>query len=337
MKHSSPNTAVLSVENLTVNYRGFLALDAVSADIHAGDIIGIIGPNGAGKTTFIKALCGRAPISSGEISVNGRRLKRRQNRQSLIGLVPQDIGLYTHLTARENLLAFAKIMGMKGGRTRKIAAVNALHAVEMQAHAETLISEMSGGMKRRINVAAAVMHGPPILILDEPTAGTDHPARDTVHRLARTIADSGKAVLLITHELEQAEALCDKVLVLARGQKLAFDHPTSLLSRVYEDKREVMVRFSAPPQGAAADALGPFKFQPAELPTIWTTMTTASEVSFVSAFMASIRGRQGLVREISVRRPGLPHLMHDIEKTGRLPTPIPDAAAAQTHKEAGHA
>lgn len=323
---------VLSVENLNVDYRKFRAVDDLSIDINAGEIAGIIGPNGAGKTSFIKALCGRAPVSGGRIFVAGRPLRRGQNRQKLIGLVPQDIGLYAHLSAAENLSAFAKMTGMKGARQRRDAVQSALAAVEMSPHARTNISHMSGGMKRRINVAAAIMHGPPVLILDEPTAGVDLPARDTVHRLARTVAAGGKAVLLITHELEQAEALCDKVLLMARGKKLAFDHPNALLSRVYQDKREVMVRFSSPPTGQTLQALTPFKFQPAELPTIWTAMTNASEVSFVSAFMASLRGGNSLVREISVRRPGLAHLMHYVEKTGALPsaTNQPSSPAQET-------
>ncbi len=325
---------VLSVENLTIDYRKFRALDDLSVDIESGGIVGIIGPNGAGKTSFIKALCGRAPIKKGRIFVAGRPLKRGQNRQTLIGLVPQDIGLYAHLSAAENLNVFAKMTGLRGALSRKDAIENALAAVEMTPHARTKISHMSGGMKRRINVAAAIMHSPPVLILDEPTAGVDHPARDTVHRLARRLAGGGKAVLLITHELEQAEALCDRVLLLARGKMLAFDHPNAVLSRVYQDKREVMVRFSSPPQGQTLEALAPFKFQPAELPTIWTAMTNASEVSFVSAFMASLRGGNSLVREISVRRPGLAHLMHHVEKTGALPTadipPIRAAVEAET-------
>lgn len=314
-------TPVLSTRGLTVNYGNFCALDNLSIDINAGEIVGIIGPNGAGKTSFIKALCGRTHVSSGELLIQSKRLRAGQNRQKLIGLVPQDIGLYAHMTARENLLAFAKIMGMRGGKNRRDCVAAALASVEMDHKSEALVSELSGGMKRRINVAAAIMHSPSVLILDEPTAGVDTPARDTVHRLARELADSGMAVLLVTHELEQAEALCDKLLVLANGKTLAFDHPTTLLSKVYKDAREVMVRFSKPPKGAALESLKPFNFSQAELPTIWTAMTDATEVSFVSAFMASLRSGDTLVREISVRRPGLNHLMHAIEKSGELPTP----------------
>jgi len=214
----------LLVENLTIDYGGFRALDSLSFSASAGDVIGIIGPNGAGKTSFIKAL----------------------------------------LSAKENLEAFAKIMGLSRGKTRRESVQKALDAVDLTHKANTKVSKLSGGMKRRINVAAAIMHDPDVLILDEPTAGADIAARDTVHRLARQIANTGKVVLLVTHELDQAEALCDK---------------------------------------------------------LWLTMTNASEVSFVSAFMASLRGGNDLVREISVRRPGLSHLIKHIEKTGEFPSP----------------
>jgi len=317
---------ILSTRGLTVNYGSFCALDNLSVDIYAGEIVGVIGPNGAGKTSFIKALCGRIDVSDGTLLINSKAVRSSQNRQRLIGLVPQDIGLYPHMSARENLQSFAKIMGMRGRKNRGASVAAALSSVEMDHKSEALISELSGGMKRRINVAAAIMHTPSVLILDEPTAGVDTPARDTVHRLARTLAEGGMAVLLVTHELEQAEALCDKLLVLAGGKTLAFDSPAALLSQVYGDAREVMVRFSKPPQGAALNAMAPFNFLQAELPTIWTAITDESEENIVSTFMQSLGETDIQLREISVRRPGLNHLMHAIEKTGKLPSPLQDAA-----------
>jgi len=154
------------------------------------------------------------------------------------------------------------------------------------------------------------------MIFDEPTAGVDVPARDTVHRLARTLAEKGMAVLLVTHELDQAEALCDKVLILCDGAKLDFDTPPRILSRKFAGMREVMVRYAEPPAQHVLEAMKPFEFRECELPTIWTAMTQASEVSFVSAFMTALRNGNELVREVSVRRPGLTSLMHHIEKTG---------------------
>lgn len=306
-------STVLNVQDLTVDYGSHRALYNLSLEIEAGDLVGVIGPNGAGKTSFIKALCGRVKLH-GKININGVDLQTGSDRRKHIALVPQDIGLYSHLTATENLDVIGRLLGLKN----KSAISNALNAVEMSQHSRLKISDMSGGMKRRINVAAAILTDPSLIIFDEPTAGVDAPARDTVHRLARKLADDGKAVILITHELEQAEAVCDKVLVLCQGKRLAFDAPTSLLEHSFAGQREVMVRYGSVPENDVAVAMKPFAFKQGELPTIWVALTNRDEVSYVSAFMAALKNGDDLIREISVRRPGLTALMHRIEKTGKL-------------------
>jgi len=309
-------TSVLHVEGLAVSYGDFQALKPLSFDVNPKELIGIIGPNGAGKTSLIKTLCGHIN-HEGNIKIDGKEVGKRHSRQKLLGLVPQEIGLYEHMSGYENLHAIAKIMGISRA-SRKAAVDKALQAVDLTEKADVLVRDLSGGMKRRINVAAAIMHGPKLIIFDEPTAGVDIPARDTVHRLARELAETGMAVLLVTHELEQAEALCDKVLILSNGEKLAFDHPAKILSKSFAGMREVMVRYAAPPTQDSLNSMRPFEFTQGELPTIWTAMTEASEVSFVSAFMTAFRNGDQLVREISVRRPGLTSLMHRIEKTGAI-------------------
>ena len=299
-----------------MHYGKHHALQHLDLDIAAGELVGVIGPNGAGKTSFIKALCGRVKVS-GSLSVEDKPLHRGTDRRASIALVPQDIGLYPHLTAAENLNVMGRLLGLPKS-ARKTAISKAIAAVEMSAHAKIRVGAMSGGMKRRINVAAAIMTGPSLVIFDEPTAGVDAPARDTVHRLARKLAEDGKAVILITHELEQAEALCDKVLVLCAGKRLAFEPPARLLGRCFQGQREVMVRYAKPPEPHVLEAMSPFEFKQGELPTIWVAMTDAGEVSFVSAFLTALKGRNDLIREISVRRPGLTALMHRIETTGQL-------------------
>jgi len=140
----------------------------LSLDIAAGELVGVIGPNGAGKTSFVKTLCGRLKLN-GEITVDGHKLQRGSDRRQYIALVPQDIGLYPHLTARENLSVIGRLLGVKD----KEAIKDSLDAVEMNQHAKIRISDMSGGMKRRINVAAAVLTNPKLVIFDEPTAGVE--------------------------------------------------------------------------------------------------------------------------------------------------------------------
>ena len=311
--HAQQNPKVLDVSGLTVNYGKHRALDDLALEINAGELVGVIGPNGAGKTSFVKALCGRLKLN-GKIEITQKTLSRGTDRRKHIALVPQDIGLYPHLSAKENLDVIGRLLRLKD----KHSVMDALDAVEMREHEGLRVSEMSGGMKRRINVAAAILTKPSLIIFDEPTAGVDIPARDTVHRLARKLADAGKAVILITHELDQAEALCDKVLVLCKGKRLAFEPPARLLERSFQGQREVRVRYGSPPDFDIAEAMKPFQFKQGELPTIWVALTNANEVSFVSAFLTALRGGDELIREISIRRPGLTALMHRIEKTGRL-------------------
>ncbi len=304
---------MLNVRGLSVDYGQHRALDDLSLTIAEGELIGVVGPNGAGKTSFVKALCGRLKLD-GKLEVCGETLQRGTDRRQHIALVPQDIGLYSHLTATENLDVIGRLLGLKD----KQSVSDALDAVDMGQNANLRVSDMSGGMKRRINVAAAILTKPSLVIFDEPTAGVDAPARDTVHRLARKLADEGKAVILITHELDQAEALCDKLLVLCNGKRLAFETPTQLLERTFHGQREVMVRFGRPPEQDVTIAMRPFEFKQGELPTIWVAMTNQDEVSFVSAFLTALKGGDDLIREISVRRPGLTALMHRIERTGQL-------------------
>ena len=309
-------TSALNVEDLSVHYGNHNALKPLSFLVQPKELIGIIGPNGAGKTSLTKALCGKVK-HEGVVEINGTRVQKRQNRQKLLGLVPQDIGLYSHMSAKENLEVFSQIMGVPR-QSRKDAISKAIKAVDLEDKADVLIKDLSGGMKRRINVAAAIMHDPKLIVFDEPTAGVDIPARDALHRLARKLTEQGMAVLLVTHELEQAEALCDKVLVLAQGEKLAFDHPAVILANSFSAAREVVVRYQSPPSDASLAAMKPFKFSQGELPTIWTAMTEASEASFVSAFMGAFQNDHQHIREISVRRPGLTSLMHKIEQTGAI-------------------
>lgn len=310
-------TPCFSVENLTVKYGKSTALDSVSCSVKSGEVVGLIGPNGAGKTSFIKAVCGRIE-SQGIIKVSDKTLSRGMNRQSLIGLVPQDIGLYPHMTCLENLEVFATIMGLPAS-ARKTQAQKALELVYLNNKSDALVSTLSGGMKRRLNVACAIMHAPKLLILDEPTAGTDMPARDSIHRLTRTLAQSGMAVMLVTHELEQVEALCDRVLIFAKGQLLSEGAPTHILERYYGAARELTVRFGSLPTAKMLADLAPFNFIEGELPTLWSALTDESKLSMASAFLASLQNVNPEIREIGIRRPGLPSLMQVLEKTGQLP------------------
>ncbi len=312
----------LSVENLSVKYDSATALDSVTAHIDTGQVVGLIGPNGAGKTSFIKAICGRIK-AEGTIKIEGKVLKHGMNRQALIGLVPQEIGLYPHLTCYENLSVFASIMGLSKSEKPR-AMQSALQAVSLTDKKNARVSTLSGGIKRRLNVAIAIMHKPKLIILDEPTAGTDMPARDSIHRLTRNLAQSGMGVLLVTHELEQVEALCDRILILAKGRLLSDGPPAQILENCFGNMRELVIRFSKPPQANLLNERSPFRFTQGELPTIWHALTNESQSGAAIDFLNRLQSENSHVQEIAIRRPGLPVLMQTLETTGQLPYNKPE-------------
>lgn len=307
---SEPPT--LRVEQLSVRYKTHAALSALTLEGHAGELIAIIGPNGAGKTTFIKALSGQVQ-HEGQIAIDGHVLKIGADRRHHIGLVPQDIGLYPHLTARENLMVMGQMMGVKTADLPRTVDW-ALDAVGLQSKGRERLTALSGGMKRRINVAAAIMHKPKVLIFDEPTAGVDLPARDVVHKLARALAGRGMLVLLITHELEQAETVSDKVLILNRGKALAFEPAHHLLARHFGPRREVIVRFTEPPDPEVQTVMDQFAFEDAQHATVFKTRTQEDGHEFSTAFSAAMQNFDDTIREITIRRPGLETLLHDLER-----------------------
>ncbi len=312
-------TPCLEIKNLCASYGGFQALKDINITLTSGSITGLIGPNGAGKTSLIKAICGQIDLSGGDIHIKGERLKPRSDRAARIGIVPQDIALYPFLTARENLNAFAQYLALP--KDQQNSTVNtALAQVDMSAKAGTRISHMSGGMKRRINVAAAIMHDPDLLILDEPTAGVDTPARDAIHSLLKTLAAQGMTIILVTHELEEVEHYCDHILFLASGRVLAHDHGAQILSRAFGDRREIIVDFVQPPSPQQQQIMQSFSLTPGAVPTRWQLFTPVNNRDYLARLIAATERLQPAVRDVSIRRPNLARLMEIVEKTGSFPT-----------------
>lgn len=312
-------TLALEIENLSVHYGGFKALNDINIKLSAGTITGLIGPNGAGKTSLIKAICGRINIDSGAISITGKQLTPHCSRTDKIGLVPQDIALYQFLTARENLNIFAKYLSIAKDK-RDAAVTTALEHVDMMAKADTRIEHMSGGMKRRINVAAAIMHNPDLLILDEPTAGVDTPARDAIHGLLKKLAAKGMAIILVTHELDEVEHYCDHILLLAKGTVLAHATGTQILNHAFGDTREIIVDFSQPPSPENQLILQNFTLREGTVPTRWQIFTPINNETYLTELIKTTETLQPNVRDVSIRRPNLTRLMEIVEKTGAFPS-----------------
>ncbi|MDP6803316.1 MAG: ABC transporter ATP-binding protein [Gemmatimonadota bacterium] len=233
---------MIHAEMLTRRFGDITAVDGASLDARPGEVTGLLGPNGAGKTTTLSMISGLLAPTSGRILLDGIDLAAEPRRaKSLLGVVPQEIALYEELSARENLEFWGALRGLSGTSLReRIEEVLAL--VELSDRRDP-VSRFSGGMKRRLNLAAGVVHRPRILLLDEPTVGIDVHARARILELVRQMARDGTTVLYTTHYLEEAEALCDRVAILDHGRILA-DGTLSQLQRSLGDGKVISARGS---------------------------------------------------------------------------------------------
>lgn len=212
---------VLRVEGLTRRFGDRVVVDGVSFRVAAGETYGLLGPNGAGKTTTISMVCGLLDADAGTVVVAGRRMSTSAvEAKGAIGLVPQDIALYPDLTARENLRFFGKLQGLRGAHLdRRVDAV--LEVIGLRERADDRIDTYSGGMKRRANIGAGLLHEPRLLVLDEPTVGVDPQSRNAILESIETLGGQGLSVLYTTHYMEEAERLCDRIGIIDEGRLIA--------------------------------------------------------------------------------------------------------------------
>jgi len=206
----------------------FRALDQVSFDIHQGEFFGLLGPNGAGKTTLISILAGLTRPSGGRVTVMGRDVQRDEAAaRKLLGVVPQELVFDPFFTVREALRIQS---GYFGVRRNEAWISELLDHLGLADKADTNMRQLSGGMKRRVLLAQALVHRPPVIVLDEPTAGVDVELRQTLWAFIARLNREGHTVLLTTHYLEEAEALCQRIGVLKQGKLVALDRTTNLLA-----------------------------------------------------------------------------------------------------------
>jgi ABC-2 type transport system ATP-binding protein len=212
---------VFQVQGLVKSYGALRAVDGVSFTVAKGELYGLLGPNGAGKTTIMSMLSGLLAPDEGRIlfdsiDLAGDPLKVKAQ----LGVVPQEPALYENLSARENLTFWGGLYGLSGGELRK-AVDRALDLVGLKDRAKDPVKEYSGGMKRRINLALGLVHGPRAVLMDEPTVGIDPQARLNILEAVKAVATSGTTVIYTTHYLEEAEQLCDRIAIMDHGKILA--------------------------------------------------------------------------------------------------------------------
>jgi ABC-2 type transport system ATP-binding protein len=223
--------AAIEIHDLVKIYKGSgePALNGVSFIVPEGEIFGLLGPNGAGKTTTINILCGIIKATAGSISVSGLELPRDlEDIKRHIGVVPQDIALYPTLTARENLFFVGSMYGL-AGKQLKERVDRYLSVFGLEKFSNRLIQTYSGGMKRRINLIAGILHEPRILFLDEPTAGIDVQSRTVIVEYLKQLNAEGTTIIYTSHYMEEAEILCSSIAILDNGKIIVQGRPSEMI------------------------------------------------------------------------------------------------------------
>ncbi|HXS94065.1 MAG TPA: ABC transporter ATP-binding protein [Candidatus Limnocylindrales bacterium] len=214
---------MLEVTALRKSYGPLLAVDGVSFRAGKGETVGLLGPNGAGKTTTISIIAGLIPADSGEVRMFGHSLRGATDpAKRHLGLAPQDIGLYEQMSAIQNLHFFGALYNLSGAPLKR-AAGHVLDLVGLTERAKDKVGDFSGGMKRRLNLAAALIHDPQLVLLDEPTVGVDPQSRNAIFDNLELLRKRGKTLLYTTHYMEEAERLCDRLVIIDGGKVIADD------------------------------------------------------------------------------------------------------------------
>jgi ABC-2 type transport system ATP-binding protein len=296
---------MLEIENLDVRYRERQVLRGLNLTIAPGAVFGLLGPNGAGKTTLIRTICGRITPKSGSIRIAGKSNRQRES-LSRIGLVPQEIALYPHLTVRENLMAFGRLSGLSREKTTAALAW-AGKAARLEARIDDRVEILSGGWKRRANIAAAILHSPALLILDEPTVGVDVDARNELHDVILSLSQSGMGVLIATHDLDQAETLCSSVGFLRNGIIDPQGAPRALIDAEFKGAHELVIELRQALHAEGKALLARSGFRGSNADTSWSLLTADQRVH--AEDVAKRCEEHGIhVKEIRVREPGLDSL-----------------------------
>lgn len=222
----------VTVKNLTQKYGELCAVDNLSFEVDTNEIFGLLGPNGAGKSTTLSVLTTLSDHNKGDIEVGGYDIRKDKMKiKQIIGMVPQDIAVYDHLSALENVKFFASLYGLRGKKLTS-SAIEALEFVGLSDRYSMKPKQMSGGMKRRLNIACGIAHAPKLIIMDEPTVGVDAQSREHILNSIKTLRDRGATVIYTSHYMNEVEEICDRIAIIDKGQMVACGTKAELVSLV---------------------------------------------------------------------------------------------------------
>jgi len=240
----------LEVEVLVKRFGDLTAVDSVSLQVHGGECLGLLGPNGAGKSTLIRSVVGRLIPNSGRVAVFGAAAGSTEARMAL-GWVPQELAIYPRISCRENLEAFGSYYGLKA-QALKDAMTWCLHWAALEDRQGELARNLSGGMKRRLNMAAGMLHRPKVALFDEPTVGVDPQSRNRIFEMIEALKAAGMAIIYTTHYMEEAERLCDRIAIIDHGRVIAEGTKDELVEGAFGKCSQVLARFAGEKEAIAA-------------------------------------------------------------------------------------
>lgn len=247
---TSDSQVPLRVDALVKRFGKITAVDGVTLDLRSGECLGLLGPNGAGKSTLIRSIVGRVIPDAGTITVFGAPADSTRARKEL-GWIPQELALYPRLTCRENLQSFGSYQGL-GGAALDEAVARCLEWATLKDRANELVKHLSGGMKRRLNMAAGLVHHPRLMLMDEPTVGVDPQSRNHIFEMIEKLRSEGMSIIYTTHYMEEAERLCDRIAIVDHGRIIALGTNAELVREAFGSRSQVLARFSGAADRIAA-------------------------------------------------------------------------------------
>ena len=297
-------TPVASLSHIRAGYRGRPVLDDICLEIGPAEIVALLGPNGAGKTCLLRVLSGVLAPISGEVRIGGEARAAGERRP--VRLVPQDIALYGWMTPRENCVAFARMAGLSW-QAAATAADHAVRLAQCEEVATIQVARLSGGFKRRANIAAALVDEPRLLILDEPTAGVDLGARRAIMQTLGALKARGLAILVVTHDLDDAEAVADRAAFLFSGRIRCIGRPGDLVASVFGTRKRVDVLLETDPDPQQRAALAAIGAEPAAGERAWVVYRDFDRWD-AGAFVGGLEAGGLAVRAVTMRPPDLQSL-----------------------------
>ena len=302
------NSYPLRIEGLVKRFGQVNAVDGITLELNSGECLGLLGPNGAGKSTLIRSIVGRVIPDAGTILVFGAKADSTAARSTL-GWVPQELALYPRLTCRENLRAFGRYHGLSGTLLEG-AVARCLDWSTLTDRSDELVKNLSGGMKRRLNMAAGLIQQPKLVLMDEPTVGVDPQSRHNIFEMIEKLRGEGMSLIYTTHYMEEAEHLCDRIAIVDHGKVIAQGTRDDLVRNAFGTRSQVLAHFGGSPEPVAQ----------------WVTahggQTTDGIAQFTIAHPVEIAGlledaaKAGLeLADVSLRKPNLESVF--LHLTGR--------------------